>query len=250
MLDKMIDLTQKINIINKVGSTQLMTQNAVEDIWLFNGTNPAYDYIPYTDTDKPQGEDIYISSSDDTDIQSIIIFGLDGDGMYQEEIITLEGQAKKQLQNQFFRIFKAYSPGSTSPAGNVYIYRDNTVTLGVPDDLSRVQALIINGVNTSKMCHFTIPWNMKGELKNFAISLNAQATDQNLIFTYFLREPGGVFTPKFTYYPNISGLGLYIRGFDGNEPYKPGTDIVWRAKTPLTTSLVGVDYILKLTQLI
>ncbi len=250
MLSKMIDVTQKTNIINQAGSTQALTQNNVEDIWLFNTSNAIYDYIPYANINEPQGEDIYISSSDDNDDQNVIIFGLDGNGRYQEEIIQIEGQVKKQLQNQFFRIFKAYALDPVSPTGTVYIYRNVTVTVGVPTDLTKVQAFIINGVNTSRMSHFTIPWNMSGELKNYTYSHNAQAVDQNMIFTYLLREPGGAFTPKFTFNPNVSGQGVYSKEFEKNEKYIPGTDIVWRVKTPLTTGLASVDYTLELTELI
>jgi hypothetical protein len=240
---------RKHAFVNAAGS-------GLRDLWDYTTVLPAYIYIPYNG-DQPQGEDIYMSSSHNSDNQNIKIIGLDANGEWQEQKKQLQGFSRVQLDSQAFRIFRAFNNDTTLLQGNVYIYRLTTAGAGgIPTDTSQVQAQIILGKEQTQMSQFTIPFNMRGWIKNFMITVIKNAIDQDATFSLWLRKPGKTFRLQTTSTLNTSGTGSFERNYDENEdpdnhdfPLGAGDDMVWRYTSSVTTTGLACETIYKLAKL-
>ena len=119
----------------------------------------------------------YFSSSNNLDTQPIQLYCLtvDEKGNWNLEDWTqnLVGQTKTLLTppsgNPIVRIYRATNEANEDDAsnyllGDVYIYEDSDITNGVPDDLTKLKAQILNGSDQTGMCIYTIPSGYVGFL--------------------------------------------------------------------------------------
>jgi hypothetical protein len=164
-----------------------------EDIWEGGGL--------YT-FPSDSGEQMYISSSNSGDTVLIKIFGLDSDFNEKELTVALAGQTKTSIPDGVFsRVFRAYNDDSTDLAGDVYIYTDDSVSLGVPSTASKIKAKINQADQQTLMCIFTVPNGKIGQLIDiFGIcskvsGVSNPAGDMKLL----VREYGKVFRVRYTF---------------------------------------------------
>lgn len=93
------------------------------------------------------------SSSDDGDDQQwkveghICVDGVPTDFVPQE--ITLQGQDETALTTPLCRVTRAYSNDSTSSAGAIYFYEDDTVSSGVPQTAEKIHLTVPAGLQQS-----------------------------------------------------------------------------------------------------
>ncbi len=187
-------------IVDKFGENPLITTSTdPEDVWDGGGM---YNFT------ANGGADYYISSSDAGDTQDIRIQMLteDSNANWNLEVfeVTLAGQAKTLIEppsgNKPVRIFRMENQGTTDLAGTMYVYEDSTVTLGVPDDLTKVRAQIVNGNNQTLMAIYTIPTGYVGFLTRGEVGLNFTGTvgagTHFAKFDYRSRRFGEVFKIK------------------------------------------------------
>ena len=78
-----------------------------------------------------------ISSTEGLDDQEVVIegFTLQGDNqdkVFVSQTATLNGQNKVNLSTGLARVTRVYNNDSSDIAGNVYVYEDGTISLGVP----------------------------------------------------------------------------------------------------------------------
>jgi hypothetical protein len=131
---------------------------------------------------------LYISSDSAVDISmDITVVGLDENYDEISEVITTDatdGQIRVAGTKAFLRV-----NGVTGPvcAGNVYVYYLSTVTAGVPDDVTKVQSLLLVGEVEAACAIYTVPRNKKvyvtsvrwtsiGSLVEHNVSLNLSIT--------------------------------------------------------------------------
>ena len=257
-----INLNETYNTVRKYALVESIG-TGLKDIWDASLLQANLLYIPYVNGNQPQGEDIYISSSSDSDTYDITIIGLGPYGKWQEETKALAGQTKTKLEKQFFRIVRVFNASNTVSLGNIYVYRNTTTAIvpGIPDDKTKIQAHIINAGGAlnneqTQMSHFTIPYNMRGWIKGYSLSIAENTEAASVLFRPFVRSAGGVFRLKDTKSVNTSGTGSFERNYIENPrsrehdfPLQPGDDIVWRAISDVAGNGVSCEYVIKLARL-
>ena len=139
----------------------------------------------------------YISSSNDSDTVEMKVFGLDENWEEQTQLITLVGQAKTAIPGTWIRINGLKNPDDTAFQGNVYVYENDDVTVGVPDTASKIRAIAEPGLQIYRGTIFTVPAGKTGYITK-AISnvgpktgttLNNKATELGI----YIRNFGSVF---------------------------------------------------------
>ena len=256
-LNKTYNTVRKYALVESIGT-------GIKDIWDASLLQANMLYIPYVNGDQPQGEDIYISSSSDSDTYNVTVIGLGPDGKWQEETKLLTGQTKTKLDKQFFRIFRVFNSGNTISLGNIYIYRNTTTIIvpGIPDDKTKIQAHIINAGGAlnneqTQMSHFTVPYNMRGWIKSYSLSVAENIESASAIFRPYIRTAGGVFRLRDTKNINTSGTGSFERNYTPTKlgknnhdfPLQPGDDIAWRVISEVAGNGVSCEYVIKLARL-
>jgi len=177
------------------------------------------------------------SAADDKDSTGLLtlrIFGLDANGVAQNEDITLEGQAEQTSANNYSAIHGwrglTYGSGNTS-AGNIFI-GNGTFTSGVPDT---IYATGETGHNRGATGYYTVPTGKKLYLRQFTMSMvgsNKEAkvhveTSANginwITENEFGLESGGNFQGQIIAVPAIAGdTHIRITGLAGGA----GTELV------------------------
>lgn len=101
-----------------------------------------------------------VSSSSTSDVGNVVTVELltidsSDEFTFQSVDVTLNGQSKVDLPVAAARWTRAYTRGSAL-VGDVYFYRDGTITAGVPNDLTTVHLHIPAGFNQSEKASTTI----------------------------------------------------------------------------------------------
>lgn len=171
------------------GSNPDIDTASEETIWDFDGIHPTF-VNPLV-----ANATFYVSSSNNLDTQTIGIPVLvdNGAGLWEPELklVSLVGQTKTAITGDFIRI-SALGPltgGLTQPsviagvvnAGDVYIYEDDTVTLGVPDTDSKVHSMIPSGDGVCHNSFITTPsgYTLWTDTTRFLLGKNKDATFVN-----------------------------------------------------------------------
>ncbi len=176
-----------------------------------------------------------ISSSEDGDTQDIEIQGLDTNYNLVSQTITLTGQTRKALDTNLIRVFRMENMGSTDFAGYVYCYVDTELSGdGVPDDATKVRAVVQNGNNQTLMAVYTIPAGKTGYMRDWYASISGANRTSNYIIRVRARSLGGVFKVK-----HISAL---VEGGSSHTQHKYEEPEVFEAKTDIeiTTQMTAV----------
>ena len=102
----------------------------------------------------------HFSSSDAGDSGPMVVeyHTVDGSGNFTfgVQTVTLAGQTKTALTTPAARISRIYNDGSSTWAGTVYVYEDDTVAAGVPATGAKVHAMITAGKQNSSKGATTI----------------------------------------------------------------------------------------------
>ncbi len=136
------------------------------------------------------GVPMFISSSSAADTgQSILINGLDTNGIMVTQFVDTGGQSQVSIPTNLLRVFTAFSQDSDL-AGDLYVAESDTLTNGVPNTAAKIKTKIIQGNNVSRNGFFTIPADKTGYLKDIrgTVGKGKDATINLLI-----RNEGGVF---------------------------------------------------------
>lgn len=185
-----------IKTIDKFGENPDIPVGQSEDIWDYGGI------MSYT---ADGGADYYVSSSDDTDRQSLkfalITEDSNGDWNIEEFEQVIAGQTKTKIitpsGDKPVRLYRIENEGVTSIAGTVYVYEDTTITAGVPADATKVRGKVFDGNNQTQMSHMTIPSGYTGFLVNITVGISKAASNAGAArFVYFSRRHGKVFKNK------------------------------------------------------
>lgn len=169
-----------------------------EDLWTQSGLQ----------TWIPTAAPIHISSSSsaDQDIevtveyldllwqpQTAVVFTDDTDG--QTEIIT---------SITAIRINKAWVSGGSAAVGKIYLYEDDTVTLGVPQTATLIHAVLEIADQETKHGWWSIPDGYEGYVLDWQVDTLAAIVMTNKVE---VREFNGVFLSKDTLIINAGSKG-------------------------------------------
>ena len=134
--------------ISKFGENpDVSTNSTPETIWSYGGVY-VFSTTAAIDT---------ISSSNAGDSQEVTITGQTADNIEVTQTAILNGQSKVVLTTPLFRIYRAFNSNSSDLLGDVYIYEDDTIVLGVPQTANKVRLMIPIGSNQSEMMVYTVP---------------------------------------------------------------------------------------------
>lgn len=155
------------DVLDKFGANlEIEAASDPEDVWGYGGT---YQFTADT------GATYYVSSSDDNDKQDVEFSTLtvDANNNWNQETFTqtINGQTKTALAppsgDPIVRIYRFQNDSSRddSFAGEVYVYEDDTVVLGVPQSgNTTIRAYVNDGDNQTQMAVYTIPTGKVGFL--------------------------------------------------------------------------------------
>ena len=189
-----------------------------EDIWSFGGL---YTFMT-------SAQPLFISSSDNTDTQEIIVEGLDTDWNFQSIGVTLAGQTKTAISGTWIRVFRAYNNGSTDTQGIVYIYEDTTPVAGVPT-ASFVRGVIEIEAQQTQMALYSISADRIAYLHNFIVNIFVPSGgDSSARFQILIRPFGGVFREIGQFVLNTGGTSTFDYAFPLPIKIQPKSDILFR----------------------
>jgi len=223
--------------VHKFGQAVLSTADVKEDIWSYSGNYTWPTTFPH-----------YISSSDDSDTQELIIEGIGPDFKRKIETWTLEGQTKKAI-GDWYRIYrmKNNSGDEITPgvdfAGNIYAYEDDTVDAGVPETPAKITAYISASLdkNQTQMTVFTVPINERGQIWALWPKIVSRLT-KAATGTILIRNRYGVFREQEVY--SLNSAGTTYGGGKLAVPLvlEPLTDVIVTGTPSSNDLLVAFSY--------
>lgn len=177
------------DFVRKLGFRTALPNGVTADIWNYPTENR------YTFS---TGADIDTMSSDNAgDTQELRIMGLDSGWEACVQTKSLNGRNKVVLDTPLVRINGICNANSTPLAGNVYVYEDCPITLGVPDTTANVRAY----VKAAEGCDLNGIYTVPSGKTAFAIGLSTSAAanvNVDILFSSYSRLFGSVF--------NLGGL--------------------------------------------
>lgn len=179
-----------------------------------------------------------LSSDNAGDGQVIEIQGLDTNWDLTTQEVTLNGTTRVALGTALIRVFRMKNLGATDNAGNIFCFvntADTTPADGVPDDATKIRAIIHAGDNQTLMAIFTIPNGKTGYMDSFYASTHggskATAYDIELLTRNNTATPSGVgvFQLKHTSALRETGSSEFRYEYHIPERIAAKTDIEMRA---------------------
>lgn len=233
-----------IRVVDNFGKNPDVDAGSVpETIWDYGGTYP---------WGNDAGDTVYISSSNNVDVQKIKldVLTVDINGNFNEEssIVTLQGNTKVTVVtdsgNPIARVYRMQvHQGTASLLGDVYAYYNTTTTVpGVPDDDVNepqfVQSMIkLNSGgksgNYSKQLTYTIPTGCVGFLMRGEVSGHKGLGTDDLEAVYGSRRFGEIFLEK-------KDIGIMTSGSNTYQDNRPVMDIL-PAKTDLGVRVINTS---------
>lgn len=179
-----VSVDDKQKNLNKFGrNTNLSTTE--ETVWVRGGTE-TYASSNAIDT---------VSSSNAGDTQSIVVEGhtISGSDLtFVVQSATLNGQNKVVLTTPLARATRLYNNGSTSFAGTIYGYEDDTITAGVPNTSAKIHIQTSGTINQSLKCATALSSVDYWIITQMIVSVN-KAQSRAVDFRLQIRQAGKVF---------------------------------------------------------
>ena len=192
------------------------------DVWELGDTIPVYIFP------DDAGENITIESSEAADTQSIVVQGLDENGLEVEKTVVLSGITPVAVTGLFTAVNRAYNASSTLLTGNVFIngaVSGNTFAYIDPLEQQTTQ------------CVYLVPSNKYFLVNNLSSSINRSGNqDASSIVNLSAKLDGGVFRTQIRY-------GLQKRGTSNLStdltvpPFYPPSTKIKVSLTPDTTDM-------------
>ena len=187
-----------------------------------------------------------ISSSDNGDTQDMEIQGLDINYNIVIQTVTLTGQTRAALTTNLIRVFRMKNVNSTDISGTVYCYVNGAITLGVPDDKTKVRAMVLNGHNQTLMAVYTVPAGKTAYMTGWYAGISGAKKTSVHVIHLVARKFGQVFQLKHVSSLVASGTSHVHHNYSEPLVYTEKTDIEMHTDTDTDVSAVsaGFDLIL------
>ena len=217
-----------------VGTTQ-------EDVWDGGGT---YGFYPTAAV----ACDVDSTSASDASM-SVRIFGLDGTGALQEEVVTLDAADPSATPvataNSYWRIFRMINESSADNVGAITL-RNNGAAGGLGDNTIGAQITI--GFNQTLMAIYTIPVGKTGYMVNWDASTDRNAGATAAVDLELRVRPASsvsarqVFQIKNHHGLVLAGTTFFDKVFTPYQKINALSDIVVRATASSSTADVHADF--------
>ncbi len=191
--------------VDKFGiNPTITTTSDPEDIWEGGGL--------YTYDTNGTAPIVSLASSSASDTEDINVQGLDINGAFVSQTITLVGTTRQALTTPLWRVYRMSNDGTSNLVGNVFCYTGTGAVPSVGD--SEVRALITNGYNQTLMALYTIPKGKVGFLYRGEIGLEWSGTGffanpEGARAHYYSRRFGKVFKCKKSISVSTAGSSIF-----------------------------------------
>jgi hypothetical protein len=210
------------SFVRKFG-VNLDIQSAVNaDVWEY-GKNVGSEL--YTFSADGVADIDSISSSNNGDTEDITVEGLDINGDLVIQTVTLTGQTRKALTTSLWRANRAYNANGVDLLGDVYIYVNTAINLGVPVDKSKIRAYISVGNGQTLQAIYTVPNCCTGYFMGLEASV-IKKTAAFAIFSGRTRAYGKVFRTQDVFCVSTNGTSNKVLTFPISLPFSERTDFV------------------------
>jgi len=172
-----------------------------------------------------------ISSSNASDVHDVVVEGLDTNWAVTSETITLSGQARVPLANNYIRVFRAYNDNSVLLAGHVFVYVNGAITTGIPNNAADIRAIIHPEHQQTEMAVYTIPAGKTGYMRDWYMATSGGNKSSNYVFKLKSREFGKVFRTKHTSAMDALAPIPYQHKYEEPEVFPEKTDIEMTVKS-------------------
>lgn len=210
LLRASMGLVPGVSVINKFGATpDVDTATDPQDVWdaapqTFSEDAGVYTFSSTDDIDS-------ISSSDAADSGVITVQGLDGNWDFHSQEVTLNGQTRVALSKALIRVFRAFNNSATATAGDIYVYVNGAITLGVPDTKADIRAKVLITSQQTEMALYSIPRNCTGFMMASYVGMSKSGVNNIATFTHSSRLFGGIFLVKGRELTSTNGTTMYPR---------------------------------------
>lgn len=109
------------------------------------------------------------------------------------------------MTTPLIRFYRGYNSNGTVYQGDIYIYENDTLALGVPTTPAKVKGMIRQEHGQTLMCIYTVPAGYTGYFIKGYVSLALNRSGQSAAMVWKARLFGGVFLTK-------SAIGLNSAG--------------------------------------
>ncbi len=170
-----------------------------------------------------------MSSSNAGDTQEIVVQGLDANWEIVTQTITLNGQTRVPLNTNLIRVFRAYNDNSVNLIGHVFIYvntPDVAPADGIPDDPTKIRAIIDPTNQQTEMCVYTVPAGKTGYMRDWYIATSGGNKASSYVFKLKSRNFGKVFRTKHTSAMDALAPIPYKHPYTEPEIFLEKTDII------------------------
>jgi hypothetical protein len=238
---------------DKFGWVRQDNDSEFHDIWQYGSDDLGdVNYVYPLDGTAPINR---ISSSNDTDDSPVLMFGLDIDGAWTEQVAVLDGYTPVTLSTPLWRCFTAFNLGATtSPiigegfAGNIHWYNNAvSVTNGVPDVPADTKCFINNGKNRTLQSFWTAPVGYTSYIIYNRISMATKITATAGLELY-IRPFGGYPQVVDTGAFGTSGTSVFATEFVDPVPLEGGTDFIPRVSVDTNDTAVSMLTVFLLIQ--
>jgi hypothetical protein len=173
-----------------------------------------------------------ISSSNNGDTQDIEIQGLDSSFALVTQTVTLTGQTQATLGTSLIRVFRAKNVGSTNLSGDVYIFEQtaDAGADGIPDDTTKIRAVIQSENNQTEMAVYTIPASTSGYLRGFYASTVGAKQTADILIKVKAKPTGEVFQLKHKFAINDGITNAYQHFYNDPQKFEAKTDLEMTAQ--------------------
>ncbi len=178
-----------------------------------------------------------VSSSDAGDGQTIEIQGLDSVWNLTVQTVILNGQTQVTMSTPLIRVFRAKNLGTTDNAGSIYIF-EQTVDAGgdgIPDDTTKIRAIIQPGNNQTLMAVFSVPFSSQGFMTSFFASTSGAKKTASYNIELRVRPFGGVFQLKHISNVTEDGTSHWNHLYQAPEQIPAQSDIEMRVQINTST---------------
>ena len=213
------------SFINKFGQNSDLASGVEEDIW------DVGDDVPYpADGTAPI---THLDSDNAADTMEIDIQGLDINGAFVQQLITLTGTTPVPLTTPLWRIFRMLNNNNVDVVGNVQ-------AIDVGDVVKYAQ--IQGDNNQTLMAIYTIPAGCTGFFLKGSAGLGGVLPAYDIDGKAFVRDFGKVWQVKHTFALGSNGTSFIQQMFPVALPISEKSDIRFSAISSRAGGIVNVTF--------
>jgi len=231
------------SFIHKFGAApDFDTGDGFVTVWDGAEDNEPYESMQYVYSTTADIDYLTAQSSNDT--QLVEVQGLTSSYDLITQTKTLTGQTPVALDTPLIRVFRVKNIGSVDFESHVFSYVSSgtTVTNGVPQDGSKVRAVVHNGNNQTEMAVFTIPAGKTGYMRDWYASTAGAKRASSHTIRVLARPFGQVFQLKHTGNIDVNGTSYIKHQYIEPEKFTEKTDIEIRMDTDQNIAGVAAGF--------